>query len=206
MVSFDMGWQILFVVGIVVGYHWDAVEAKIVALSDRTKNNLKVLAVSTFAVFISVNLIINHASEIFGNSVFIKNLNTQAGMLFSKWTMGPGRLMSDFLLFAILYYLVRSYEDEINTVTHKVFQVLGNTPLFVYSCSAVIVFPILLLNTPNEFIYNFCIVGGALLILYTLALNRARLSSALNKTLKTGLSLVRLNKQSVAESGVVDGI
>ncbi len=196
--SFNMAWQILFFVGIILGYYLPTIEKRFNNLNKSLRTCLRYSVISLACLLISFNAILIYFSIALKNpssyistlpnpySTYIASLNTfynYTGMLFEKNSLGIGRLILDVICFLALYFIVRKNEIFINKMSLGFFETLGKRPLFIYCLSAVIIYPlqILIMPLPSNIIYNFILDTVILSIIYL----AARYRDCLIRTFKT---------------------
>jgi hypothetical protein len=185
--NFTLSWQIIFALGMLIGYHWYELKAAFLALPAKIRRRIKVSIVSITAV----TFLVSYASVYLLSLLNQKFSTLSAGLqsftlhwnsanafvwLYSeKWTMGPVRVLLFLVWFATLFMIVQKYQDKINHYTKSFVQLLGQNSLFVYIAHAFIVFIFKLFISPGKpLIVNFLVTAAALasLIMVTIFYNR----------------------------------
>lgn len=190
--GFTLSWQLIFNVGIIIGFYWHEITARFNSLKASTrlrlKRSLAVLAAITFLISYSSVFVLSLLFHIWGWGYLPAwlqhvaydwgNWNHDVWLYADKWTMGPLRIALFFIWFPVLFWLLRRYEYRLNQATRGVVELLGRNSLFVYTAHAFIVFALKIYVIPpkTRFWQNFLItvVALAALIGITLLYNRLR--------------------------------
>jgi len=200
--SFTLSWQIIFTLGMVVGYHWHELTARWRSVKAQTRSRLKRLTVwaaaITFALSYASVYILSVLNErwahlpAWGQSFtgHWNSVNTWVWLYSQKWTMGPVRIVLFMLWFGALFMIVRRYEARIFRYSHGFLELLGRNSLFVYIAHSMIVFIFkLLLPTSTNIGENFLITGAALACLIAVTVIYKRLQPSIHFRAKRPQSL-----------------
>lgn len=152
---FTWAWQLVFMGGIVAGYYWQNLVAKVDSWKPKIRKIITgMIYVGALATFIYTYLSVfllnwmnNHTvgATLRGFSVVWGNFNQVAWVYFDKWTLEPGRIIVFALWFAAGYLLVDKYWRKIPVVITNWLRLLGTNSLYVYGVHAVVIFAIHLL-------------------------------------------------------------
>jgi hypothetical protein len=183
--GFTLSWQIIFNLGMLIGYYWNSIQAKWhgqgKARQAVIKKTFLAGALVTFTASYASVYVLSSLFHLWGHNLLPHwlqhvaydwgNWNHDVWLYADKWTMGPLRILLFFMWFPVLYGLFRHYEDRIQRYSRGLLEMLGRNSLFVYSAHAFIVFILKMYFIPptTNFIQNFLItgVGLALLVLIT---------------------------------------
>jgi hypothetical protein len=191
--GFTLAWQLIFNLGILIGYYWYELE-KWYASSVKPKQ--KMIIKTSFAAVAATTFLASYASVYvlsLLNHLWIDNhlpiwlqhvtwtwnrLNYDIWVYADKWTMGALRVFLFFMWFPVLYWLVRRHEAKLNRLTGGVVELLGRNSLFVYTAHSLIVFVFKLYLIPSQtnFIQNFLITGLGLVLLIVLTMLYKKIS------------------------------
>ncbi|HET7827634.1 MAG TPA: OpgC domain-containing protein, partial [Candidatus Saccharimonadales bacterium] len=179
--GFTLAWQLIFNLGILIGYYWQPLQGRYKQLSASRQKLIKrsfLIAgvVSLAASYASVYLLTllyylwgkGHLSPAWQHVAWTWSwINHDIWTAADKWTMGPLRIVLFFVWFAVLFSLFRRYEKQMVRVSHGVLEALGRNSLFVYSAHSVIVFVLKMYFIPpkTNLWQNFLITGAGLLLL-----------------------------------------
>jgi hypothetical protein len=169
--DFDIrfGWQIFFMIGIVVGSHLPAINKRISQFHPKKELLLYggligfcavYLLISAYFVF-SVPFLMNRPGTLLAMPQFFADIISSSQKLadrtlnayFYKWTLPGPRVVFSFIWFSTLYLLVRKYEDSIEKLSKGIFSLFGRNSLFTYCFMGIIIFFLHLVITPK--ITNF---------------------------------------------------
>jgi len=156
--NFYFAWQILFVIGIVVGYFFHRLEKNFIALSLKLR-----LAVCFIFLFITIGTLITSAlivyfSEVAVTTPLLNIINENANIWFDKMTLAPGRLFLAVMWFTTLFAFVRHYEDVFMRRLGWFLVPIGRNSLFVYIFQSVLIYVLYpMLSIPSGFSTNFLI-------------------------------------------------
>lgn len=145
-------WQLLFVLGVVVGYHHKTVLEPIA--DGKNKTLIKTAVCSSLAFLI---LALNNPNAIFWplrdlsylDGTFFHNMYMS---WFQKSTLGLGRVFNNVALFVVFYFTLSRYWLPINKALGWLLIPLGQSSLYVFILH--IYFIILFSNTPLENYHN----------------------------------------------------
>lgn len=182
--GFTLAWQVIFNLGIVIGFYWERLEAFYRNLRTNQRSLLKtgfaIAALVSFAFsYASVYVLSllfhlwgwNHLSPPLQHVAFTWGwINHDLWIYADKWTMGPLRLVLFFIWFPVLYWLVRRYEARIGRASRGILEMLGRNSLFVYTVHAFIVFTLKMYVIPakTNVLQNFLITGTGLVLLISI--------------------------------------
>lgn len=188
--SFNLAWQLIFNLGILIGFYWQEIVNRFRGLRGKQRTLIK----RCMAGLAGVTFIVSYGS-VFGLTLLYYlwgagrlphwlqhvaydwgNWNYDIWLYADKWTMGWLRIILFFLWFTVLYWVVHRYENRIARATRGVFELLGRNSLFVYVTEAFIVFLLKMYIIPSHttFVGNFLItsLGLVALVLITAAYKR----------------------------------
>lgn len=180
--NFTLSWQILFAAGMVLGYYWFELNARLAGLSVALRHRLKVgLFVTAWVTFLlsyaSVFLLSLLNQHLLGNPASLphwlqdftlnwNSINQSVWLYAQKWTMGPIRIVLFLIWFTALYLWADKYYDTITRYTKGFIELLGRNSLFVYITHAFIVFGFKFFIPAGTTLWqNFLITGSALALL-----------------------------------------
>ena len=188
--DFIMAWQIVFSLGMIIGYHWYQIEEFWRSIPTPNQRQIRRfifgVTIATFVLSYASVYLLSTLNHYWNSSPHFlqtftgqwNNFNAWIWQFTQKWTMGPLRIILFLLWFTSLFALVQRYEKRINETTRNVFELLGRNSLFVYIVHSVIVFGFKLFIPPNtNFISNFLISGAALFLLIAVVVAYKRLSA-----------------------------
>ena len=145
--------QILFVIGLIVGYYLPELKNKWSKLALTTKRTIKrsVYSIASISAFLSVGVV--HGREWLGhlgldNSMiysFFSLVDQFTAGLFDKWTMDPGRVALSLIWFVAFYFIFRSNEQKIIKYFGWLLLPIGQNSLQVYIAHSFIVFAVWLI-------------------------------------------------------------
>jgi len=126
----EQSWQVLFVIGVAVGFHADDLRARI-RLTPAQRQTLFAAAVAASAITLALSWL------------FIDHHSTLYLQLFKREEVGPGRLACALLWTGTLYAAVKRHEQTILRAVGRFFVPLGQHSLYVFLVHAVLIFPLL---------------------------------------------------------------
>jgi len=189
--GFTLSWQIIFNIGMLIGFYWNSIQVKWHELSGSRQSAVKKLffsaAVLSFAASYASVYVLSLLFHIWGHNLLPHwlqhvaydwgNWNHDVWLYADKWTMGPLRILLFFIWFPVLYGLFRHYENRIQKYTRGILEMLGRNSLFVYSTHAFIVFTLKMYFIPptTDFLQNFVITGAGLVTLVAITAAYTRL-------------------------------
>lgn len=173
--GFTINWQIIFGLGMIIGYHWHSLNARFSALrpavQSRIRHWLVYITVVTFALSYASVYILSLLNQKFltlpaGWQHFTLHWNSANAFVWQfseKWTVGPLRVILFLIWFSVLFMLVERYSRAINRATKNVFMLLGQNSLYVYIAHAFIVFVFkYFIVAGHPLMYNFVVTAAAL--------------------------------------------
>ena len=195
--GFTLAWQLIFNLGIIIGYHWNTIEAWFNNLRQKRRSQIKkaflVSAAITFVASYSSVYVLSLLFHLWGAGILPAwlqhvaynwgNWNHNIWNYADKWTMGPLRIALFFIWFPVLFWFVRKYDKKINRVTKGLLELLGRNSLLTYTIHAFIVFILKMYFIPQKtnFLQNFLITGLALAALIVLMLTYKKLQPRLSR-------------------------
>ncbi len=159
-------WQLFFVWAMALGYHRQALEAKLHKLP---KLPYIVLAVVLFLLLMDL-----YSGDVNIFDLIIPGFREQvlAAELFAKSTVAPGRILATIILFQFLYLLLTYSWKPIQAAVGWFFLPLGQSSLYCYTMHVVVIalFYIVLSYLPIDILergnLNTCLQLGLLLLLW----------------------------------------
>jgi hypothetical protein len=177
--GFTLSWQIIFALGMVLGYYWYELRALIDRMRSITRRRLQsaVFWVSgitfalSYASVYALSVLNDRWSSLpaFWQSFTFhwNSINAWVWLYAQKWTMGPVRIVLFMFWFTALFMIVERNQDKIYKLTRGYVDLLGRNSLFVYITHAFIVFGFKLFIPPATNLWqNFLITAGALALLF----------------------------------------
>lgn len=184
--GFTLSWQLIFNLGIIIGFYWQELVAKFNSLKTGTRKTLK----RSLAAAAAVTFAFSYASVFLLSLLFYLwginrlphwwqhiaydwgNWNHDIWLYADKWTMGPLRVVLFFIWFPVLYWIIRRYEYRLNKMTRGIVELLGRNSLFVYTAHAFIIFILKVYIIPPKtgFWQNFIITAFGLALLIGVAI------------------------------------
>jgi len=169
--NFYFAWQILFVVGIVIGYLFRELEKKFIALS----SIFRFILCAVFS-FVTIGTLIVSVGIVYfsGFATALPLLNIvgeNADVLFDKMTLAPGRLILAMVWFTTFFVFIRRYENFF--VTHLAWLLLpiGRNSLSIYVFQSVLIYALYpILSAPSGFFVNFLINFFSIVLVWLMAL------------------------------------
>ena len=193
--SFTLAWQLIFNLGILVGFYWQRIEAAYERLKPRQKLGLKrgfaAAALATFTISYASVYVLSLLFHLWGDNHLGPalqhvaydwgNWNHDIWNNADKWTMGPVRVLLFFTWFPVLFWLFRRYEQLLSRYSRGLLELLGRNSLFVYTAHSFIVFTfkMYLIPAKTNFIQNFLITGAALALLIAATMIYKRIEPSL---------------------------
>lgn len=195
--GFTLAWQLIFNLGIIIGYHWYTIEGWFRNLGDirrrRIKTGFIVTTAITFTASYASVYVLSLLFHLWGAGMLPPGLqhvaynwgnwNHNIWNYADKWTMGPLRVLLFFVWFPVLFWFVRKYDYKINRATKGLLELLGRNSLPTYTIHAFIVFIFKMYFIPpnTNFLQNFIITGLALVLLIVLMLIYKNLQPKLSR-------------------------
>lgn len=156
----QLGWQLLFFSGTIVGFYLYDIEGWFGRLQKRTRRALATavvtLAVCTLVISEFFNSFIHHMNnvnpqrEFFGVATAdLFDINKYYfAHIFDKYSLGIGRLVLFYIWFTALYLTVRYYEKAVAKIAGWFLIPLGQNSLYVYIVHAILLFVLNLILPP----------------------------------------------------------
>jgi hypothetical protein len=179
--GFTLAWQLIFNLGIIIGFHWTRIEDSFRSLKKRRrrliKRGLAAAAAATFIISCASVYLLSLLFNLWGDNRLSNplqhvandwgNWNHDVWLYADKWTMGPVRVVLFFMWFTVLYWIVRRYEAQISRYSFGLVELLGRNSLLVYTIHAFIVFifKMYLIPVNTTFLQNFMITAGAVALM-----------------------------------------
>lgn len=164
-------WQLLFVGGMVLGFHNDTVQEWWSGLGQRLR--LRILGLLTVAAGIGIAL--SWAFRLVHG--LYDQYKIVAEPAFDVIKLGPGRVLLFATCIIVAYHGVKHYEAQVNRWVGWFFLPLGQYSLFVYVLHSIIVFPFIGFPVSNEFWRASFLDAAAVGLIYLLTLVYSRLPS-----------------------------
>lgn len=212
--SFEMAWQLLFMGSMVTGWYLPRIEARVRSLRSATQRQLRTgLYLGALLVGVASVLTIRVSEMVVHEFGGFASLPPQLQQLFwgldhargvmtpliVKWTLEPVRLLTALLWFTALYVLVRRHEAQINYVTRRFFQTLGERSLVVYVVHAVIIFGLLqIMPGDHGFWLNTLFTMGVVGAVFGLAACHAAMLRYSRQTVSQGLRRLRTQSEELS--------
>lgn len=197
------GWQLIFMIGLVLGYYLPQIELRVRTLPRRTKTialrALITLAGLTYVGSVLWSVVLPLVISTYGTVL----PSTTASLLtsivsvreavwepwFSKSSLGVGRVLIGTLWFICLYVLVRTYEQQLlSRRLGQIVEFLGRHSLFVYVTHGVLIVLVnLLIPPPSGYInllVNTIIVSAILWSVYAITRRRDYFDRLVDRTRK----------------------
>jgi hypothetical protein len=179
--GFTWSWQLIFNLGILIGFYWQQLESRYNSLSAAAKKRLKIGFASTAAITFTISYasvyVLSLLFHLWGDNLLPPwlqhvaytwgNWNYDVWLYADKWTMGPIRVILFFIWFPVLFWLFRRYERRLNRATAGIMELLGRNSLLVYSLHSIIIFGLKMYVIPpkTNLLENFAITGLGLILL-----------------------------------------
>lgn len=134
-------WQVIFMIGIIIGYYLPTIEEHVRAWSTNIKHILwwtvvGIAAISYLAIVLRFSVL----------PFFTPNLSSNPSAewlaVFDRDSLESLRMAVGIVWFSGLYLLFRRFEQQINRITMGTLLLLGQNSLFVYSFEALVIFSI----------------------------------------------------------------
>jgi hypothetical protein len=187
--NFVRAWQLLFMLGIVIGYYLPAIEKWFRGLSRTYRRRIAVtLSSFTIITILASALIVIVATYFAGpfsnfaqlprflQTIFLNldNFQKASDPWVNKWTLEPGRVIMALIWFTTFYMWFRRFEQSINRITRGYLKTLGECSLFVYGVHGVLVFfTLIILPGYYGYVLSTLITAAGLAVLYIAARYRA---------------------------------
>jgi hypothetical protein len=195
-VGFTLAWQLIFNLGIIIGYYWRQIEDRYRKLKFNQRRNIQIgigsAALITFTISYASVFVLSLLFHLWGDGSLPHSLqhianvwgnwNYDVWLYADKWTMGPVRVVLFFLWFPVLYWLFRRYENRLNSLTRGILEFLGRNSLLVYTIHSLIIFILKMYIIPPKtgFLLNVLITCGGLVMLVFLTTLVKKMQAALS--------------------------
>lgn len=134
-------WQVIFMVGIIIGYYLPSIEKFVHSWKFSIKQLLWWVIVGVAAVSYCA-IVLRFSILPFFISALSSNPSHDTLALFNRDSLEPLRIGVGIVWFCGLYLVFRRFEQQINRFTLGAILLLGQNSLFVYSFEALIIFSI----------------------------------------------------------------
>jgi len=134
-------WQILFVVGMIVGYYLNNFEMRVNDLSERARKYAFRTVISVAATTFITSVIIFIVPVLLAKPSWVE-VPWDIAQLFDKDTVAIGRMALGSIWLTAMYLVFRKYENRIDRITMGALTKFGQNSLFVYSFHAFVLFAI----------------------------------------------------------------
>jgi hypothetical protein len=131
-VQADLCWQLLFMIGVALGFHHDALARWWSARPPRTRS-----AIFALAAIGSVAIVVGSLVRLHAHGTAPPRLES---FLFDRNRLGPLRVVSALVLVGSLYALVRGFEARLVPTIGKLLVPLGQASLYVYIVQSMLTF------------------------------------------------------------------
>jgi hypothetical protein len=131
-VQADLCWQLLFMAGVIAGFHHAALARRWNQLPGRAR-----AVIIAAGAALSLAIIAGSLVRLPVDGVYPTRLE---GYLFDRDRLGPGRLACALVVVATLYALVSSFEAPLVRTLGKLFVPLGQASLYVYLVQSMLTF------------------------------------------------------------------
>ena len=212
--SFELGWQLLFMGSMVVGWYLPRIEASARALAPLVQRRLKLGLYTAAAVMVVASVLTIRVGEAmvheyagfaalpqFAQSTFLWLDSTRDFMtpLIVKWTLEPVRIFTAIVWFTALYILVRQHEGWIQKHTYGFLKTLGERSLVVYVTHAFTIFALLLVVPGSHgFLLNTLLGAMVIAFVYGTVLSVAFVTKHTKRKVTDGLQRLQLTNEEAA--------
>lgn len=131
-VQADLCWQLLFMVGVVAGFHHAALARRWNALSGGARGAILAVAAAASLAIIAGSLVRLPVGGVYPTRL--------EGYIFDRDRLGPGRLACAVVVVATLYAVVRRFEVPLLRTVGRLFVPLGQASLYVYIMQSMLTF------------------------------------------------------------------
>lgn len=134
-------WQLLFFAGLALGFHWDAIRGRWLALGARVRRRLMTAIVGLSVALVLANLFLAYGGEL-GPAVYdwVGPVRDALSKPFDKENLGPLRVLFTGLCFASGFWLFSRFEPFIQKHFGRLLLPFGTNSLYVYTVQAFLVF------------------------------------------------------------------
>jgi len=143
--SQPISWQLVFFIGFIIGFHWQAITAwwQRVAARRKTISIRTILTVTAITLVANVLLVFGH--NIPGIGETLAAVNAGLGQFVNKDQLPLPRLLLFGLWFTALYILFTRFESSIRKYAGWLLLPFGTNSLYVYTVQAFVVFFVMLI-------------------------------------------------------------
>jgi hypothetical protein len=203
--SFSLAWQLIFNLGMLVGFYWQQIETRFRKLKRNrrrmVKRGLAAAAGLTFIASYASVYVLTLLNRLWGDGSLPQwlqhvtytweRLNYDVWVYADKWTMGPVRVVLFAIWFPVLYWLVHKYQQPIAHYSRGILELLGRNSLFVYVVHSFIVFTLKMYFIPptTNLLQNFLITGIGLALLISITKIYKQMEPALEAIRIPGLGV-----------------
>jgi hypothetical protein len=176
-------WQAYFFIGIVCGYHREAIRQRWLRVSNAARKRIGWRLVTVSAVMLTLsalltlttannpgvyNLAMNTLNGVNGNPVYLA--------LFQNDRTGLLRLPIFLIVFGALYFLFSAYQPLIKHRLAWLLEPMGRNSLYVYTVLGALAFVIPLVPLPREYFLNALVEASAIITIWILVKRRVLFS------------------------------
>lgn len=158
-------WQIVFMIGIIIGFYLPQLEALAKQIPKLKRNILWWLVVGAAVVSymaVALRFVVLPAID----PSISDTIPADWQALLDRESVSIGRIAIGILWFGALYLIFRRFEEWLNSATRGILLLLGQNSLFVYSLEAFIIFSLdVFLPAPN----NSSILGNTFIGIFGIA-------------------------------------
>ena len=158
-VQSDLCWQLLFMFGVVVGYHHAALRRRWTALSPAARRAIVLAGIAA-----SLAIIAGSVLRLPVDGVYPTRLE---GYAFDRNRLGPGRAACAVVVVATLYGVIRTFEPPLVRTIGALFVPLGQASLYVYIVQSLATFVLVddsLANPGLALAINLALIGAVWLM------------------------------------------
>ncbi|HEU4733734.1 MAG TPA: OpgC domain-containing protein [Kofleriaceae bacterium] len=158
-VQADLCWQLLFMTGVVAGFHHAALTRRWHALTPRARKTVHALAAAAAVAIIAGSLVRLPVGGVYPTRL--------EGYVFEHDLLGPGRFACAVVLIGSLYALVGAFEARLVPTIGKVLVPLGQASLYVYIVQSMATFVLVDTTMASPYLaaaITLALVGGVWLL------------------------------------------
>lgn len=164
--SFFMAWQLLFMVGIVVGCHWPSILQWLHRIPVKQVNRIKTGLWTVAAITLAISVIYVYWPAVTSHLPWF-NQRHVIDELTNKVTLGPVRVGLFALWFCALYSLVHHYRRHASRAIVRACMSLGRNSLSTYIAQAIVLFSLkMMVPGPYDYWGNSAWIGLELAIVW----------------------------------------